>query len=217
MSGRLQSVLWDMDGTLIDSEPAWFAAQSRIVGQHGGTWSRTDALALVGSDMPQTVAAMQAAGTDLPGEEIATRLTHAVREALAASLDWRPGAVELVTALAALGVPQAIVTTSSRALTEVVVDALPAATIRLTVTGDDVTRGKPDPEPYLLAAALLGSDITRCAVVEDSLIGLTAGAASGAVVVGVPHDLELPASPRWTLWSTLAGRTPRDLEGLVPG
>ncbi|MBO0982673.1 HAD family phosphatase [Rathayibacter sp. SD072] len=217
MSGRLDSVLWDMDGTLIDSEPAWFAAQTQIVGQHGGTWSRADALALVGSDMPQTVAAMQAAGTDLTGDEIATRLTLAVRDALATSLEWRPGAFELVSALATVGIPQAIVTTSSRAVTGVVVDALPAATIRLTVTGDDVTRGKPDPEPYLLAAALLGCDIIRCAVIEDSLIGLTAGAASGAKVVGVPHDLELPTSPQWTLWSTLAGKTPRDLEGLMSG
>jgi len=215
MTRRLEAVLWDMDGTLIDSEPAWFDAQADIVNRHGGTWVPADAVALVGADMATTVSAMQAAGADLASDDMSRLLSEAVISTLRQAVSWRPGALELVNELSRAGIAQAIVTTSSHAMTQVVVDALPPGTIHVTVTSDDVQNGKPDPEPYLLAAAQLDCDIEGCVVIEDSVVGLTAGIASGAHVVGVPHDVDLPEPLGWTLWPSLRHRAVRELENLM--
>lgn len=215
MTRRLEAVLWDMDGTLIDSEPAWFDAQADIVKRYGGTWSHADGAALVGADMASTVSAMQAAGAHLASDDMSKLLSEAVTSTLRHAVTWQPGAVELLMELRRVGIAQAIVTTSSHTMTQVVLDALPTGTIQLIVTSDDVQNGKPDPEPYLLAAAQLNCDIRNCVVVEDSLIGLEAGIASGAHVVGVSHDADLPEPLGWTQWRSLRDRSVLDIQGLL--
>lgn len=217
MSVGLQAVLWDMDGTLIDSEPTWFEVQARIVNATGGSWTPEDAAKLTGADLRTTVIAMRDAGSRMPPDEMAEQLTRMVVDALTRSVTWRPGAHELVMELASAGVRQAIVTTSTTAMTRGVLDALPPGTMHAVVTADTVTLEKPHPEPYLRAAALMQVDIGRCVAVEDSRVGLTAAIASGARVVGVPSSLPLEESPAWTNWDTLRGRGLTDVFGLFGG
>lgn len=114
-----------MDGTLIDSEPAWVFAQRRLVEQHSGIWTDEDWTALIGSDMPTTAAAISAKGVPGSAAEITRALTEQVAEALRTAIQWRPGAVALVQALKDAGVPQAIVTTSPMNIVQVVAAALP--------------------------------------------------------------------------------------------
>ncbi|QHC60896.1 HAD-IA family hydrolase [Rathayibacter sp. VKM Ac-2760] len=205
-----------MDGTIVDSEPAWVRAQERLAARFGREWTHADALALIGSTMAQTVQALQDAGVDLPGAEVEAELERDVLAEMRRGLDWRPGARELLRDVHTAGVRQAIVTTSSRVMARVVADALAAEVpLAALVTGDDVSRGKPHPEPYLLAAAILGVDVARCIAIEDSPTGLAAAVASGACAIGVPHDAELAAGADRTLWATLAGRGVADLEALL--
>lgn len=216
MSRELAAVLWDMDGTLVDSEPAWIAAQYALVERSGGVWSDADALALVGSTLEQTAVALRAAGVDLDDAAIEDALEGDVAAALRAGIAWRPGARELLRSVTAAGIPQAIVTTSSWRLASIVAEALAeVVSFAEIVTGDDVVHGKPDPEPYLLAARRLGVAIEDCAAVEDSPTGLAAAVASGAAVVGVPHQVALAEGADRVLWPTLEGRTVEDLRALL--
>lgn len=208
----IAAVLWDMDGTLIDSEPAWIEAQMRMVAEFGGTWTHDDGLTLVGADMHDTAVAMHQAGVDLPEAVIIERLHDEVVATLRAGIIWRPGARELVQAIDDAGLPQAIVTTSSLAMTQIIADALPATAIRTIVSGEQVTHGKPHPEPYLVAARRLGVDIKKCVAIEDSPTGLTAALAAHAIAIGVPHDAALTLPGRWTRLDTLSGLTLADLE-----
>lgn len=202
---ELEAVFWDMDGTLIDSEPAWIEAQIRLVVEHGGAWSYQDGLGLVGADMAATAQVMQGAGVKLPGEAIVDRLAQEVAASLTERITWRPGAFELVAELVQARVPQAIVTTSPRFMAQVVADALPEGAIRLIVGGEDVTVGKPDPQPYLIAASRLGVQPGCCLAVEDSPNGLAAALAAGMVTIGVPHDAVLENPGPWTRLDSLLG------------
>lgn len=214
-NGDLAAVLWDMDGTLIDSEPVWIESQIRLVAEFGGTWSHADGLTLVGTDMVVTADALQAVGVQLPADEIILRLTREVTDSLGRGVNWRPGAFELVAALRDASVPQAIVTTSPLFMTRVVADALPEGAIRTIVAGEDVRRGKPDPEPYLAAARTLGVLPEACVAVEDSPTGLAAAIAAGTHAIGVPHDAVLDHPGRWTRLDTLSGVTVEDLVDIV--
>nr|WP_330217829.1 HAD family phosphatase [Cellulomonas sp. FA1] len=183
------AVLWDMDGTLIDTEPHWMAAEIALVEEHGGVWTPSDAAAMVGSSMSVSAALLQSRGVRLEVDQIAHQLNTAVGAAVAAGVPWRPGALELLRALHAAGVPQALVTSSFGVL------AAPfAQTVGLfdvVVAGDDVTRPKPDPEPYLTAARLLGVDVRACVAFEDSATGLASAVASGARVVAVDSHVTI--------------------------
>lgn len=211
----LAAVLWDMDGTLIDSEPTWIKAQTRMVAERGGTWTYADGLSLVGTDMVVTAEALQRAGVQLSDEEIIDRLTAEVAETLGRDVTWRPGAFELVRALMGAGIPQAIVTTSPLSMTQVVADALPAGAIRVIVAGEDVGNGKPHPEPYLTAAQRLGVAPRDCVAIEDSPTGLAAAIAAGVTAIGVPHDAELANDGRWVRLESLSGVTVEDLVRFV--
>ncbi len=177
------AVLWDMDGTLIDTEPHWMAAEVELVEAHGGTWTHADALAMVGSSMAVCAAALQDRGVALEVAEIAHALNSAVGAAVAAGIPWQPGARELVEALHRAGVPQALVTSSFAVLADPFAAAV--GLFDVVVAGDRVRRPKPDPEPYLTAARQLGVEATACVAVEDSRSGIASAVASGARVVAV--------------------------------
>ncbi|WP_241984801.1 HAD family hydrolase [Cryobacterium adonitolivorans] len=215
MQPELAAVLWDMDGTIIHSEPVWGEAQHRLASQHDCRWTDADATALIGSTMEQTVLALHTAGIGLDGTAIAESLETAVVDSLHERIVWRPGAVELIRSLRLAGIPQAIVTTSSQRLVDVVVRALEAeVAFSAVVSGDDVLEGKPHPEPYFQAANRLGVNIAHCVAIEDSATGLKAAIASGAVALGVPCDAPLQEGAHHTQWDTLAGRNVRDIEQL---
>jgi HAD superfamily hydrolase (TIGR01509 family) len=209
------AVLWDMDGTLVDTEPFWFAAETELVGRFGGTWTHEQALSLVGSGLRDGARVLQQHGVGMTVDEIVDWQTDFVTERLVAPLPWRPGALALLAGLREAGVPTALVTMSVRRMAEAVAAALPFGGFDVVVAGDDVERPKPHPEAYLRAAELLGVDVAACVAIEDSPPGLAAAVASGAATVGVPHQATLPEGDRWRLWTTLEGRGTEDLAAVA--
>jgi HAD superfamily hydrolase (TIGR01509 family) len=138
-----------------------------------------------------------------------------VFELFAAGLVWRPGALELLLAVRAAGVPTALVTSTGRRLVEVALETLGRENFDVVVVGDEVKAPKPDPEPYRTAAELLGVPITECVAVEDSPTGITSALASGAAVLAVPAELELPPTDGVHLRDTLEGVDPAYLAALL--
>jgi beta-phosphoglucomutase-like phosphatase (HAD superfamily) len=206
------AILWDMDGTIVDTEPYWMLAEHALVGSFGKVWSQEDGMLLVGSSLERSAGILRSRGVDLGVEEIIERLTDEVMVQLDREILWRPGALELITAQATLGIPAALVTMSTRRMAERISYGLGFATL---VTWDDVERGKPDPEAYLTAAAALGVDIRDCVIVEDSIPGVASALASGAAVIGVPAHVHLAEQEQLTIWPTLEGRTIEDVAAVL--
>ncbi|WTM18175.1 HAD family phosphatase [Isoptericola halotolerans] len=182
-----------MDGTLVDTEPYWIAAEHELVAEHGGTWTHAQALQLVGNPLEVSAGVLQEAGVDLPVPEIVSWLLTRVTAQVHDGVPWQLGARELLASLADAGVPCALVTMSYAVLAEAVTAHVPGAFATL-VTGDQVTRGKPDPEPYLVAARRLGVRVEDCVAIEDSPAGIGSALAAGARTLGV--EAVLPVEPR---------------------
>src|SRR6476661_2413929 len=219
-SSPLKAVLWDMDGTIVDTEPYWIAAERALVEAHGGTWSHQQAMQLVGQSLTFSAGLLQQAGVQMEIREIIDTLTAQVISSVQQQVPWRPGARELLEELHQAGVRCALVTMSEGPLAREVVANLPRPYFEVLVTGDTVTQGKPHPEAYLKAVELLQQhdpelDHRHCVALEDSAPGVAAAVASGVVTVAIPHIVPLPDDPRRATWDTLAGRTVADLEELV--
>jgi HAD superfamily hydrolase (TIGR01509 family) len=212
----MQAVLFDLDGTLVDSEPYWMAAEHALVAAHGGTWTDEQALSLVGNALPESGRYLREhGGVDLDPDVIVDLLLDDVVRATRQRIPWRPGAQELLAALVARGVPCALVTMSYQRLAIAVVERLPPGSFAALVTGDQVSEGKPHPEAYLTAARLVGADPRRCVAIEDSLTGLASAEAAGCVAVAVPHHIAIPPAPGRTLVSSLDELDPDRLDRLV--
>ncbi len=210
------AVLWDMDGTLVDTEPYWIEAEHAIVAEHGGTWNDEFAHQLVGNDLMVSAQFIRDHSPitwepERIVEELLERVVLQVRE----HVPWRPGARELLTDLRAAGVPNALVTMSWRSLADAVVSALPDGAFDVVVTGDEVEHGKPHPEPYHVAARLLGVDPARCVAIEDSPTGVRSAVAAGVPTLAVPHVVPVPEMQGAVQVDGLAGMTPQGLAAAV--
>ena len=215
VSIKPSAVLWDMDGTLVDTEPYWMDAETRLVESFGGVWTQQDALQLVGNGLIDSGVILQGYGVRLSAEEIVERLTDEVAARLRNDgVPFRPGARELLAELRATGIRTALVTMSMKRMALDVISLIDFTAFDLVIGGDEVGRPKPFPDPYLQAATTLGVDIADTVVIEDSLTGVTAGRASGAVTLGVPHIVPLDDAPAHELWPTLEGRTAADIRDL---
>jgi HAD superfamily hydrolase (TIGR01509 family) len=209
-----------MDGTIVDTEPYWIAAEHALVEAHGGTWSHEQAVQLVGQSLTFSAGVLQDAGVDLDAREIINTLTAEVIRGVQRSVPWRPGARELLDELHQAGVRCALVTMSEGPLAREIVASLPKPYFEFVVTGDTVAQGKPHPEAYLTAVELLqGSDpaltIDHCVALEDSAPGIAAAVASGVSTVAIPHIVPIPEDPRHTTWDSLAGRTVSELVAIA--
>ena len=189
------AVLWDMDGTLVDTEPHWKAAQRQLAHEYGIDWSDADHLTVVGKSMEIVARTLQRRGVDKPIPTIIESLVDHVVEAISENVPWLPGAEGLLADLAGAGVPCALVTMAHSPVPHLVAAAAPLDAFTAVVAGDDVLEGKPHPEPYLQAAARLNVDAARCVAVEDSPSGTLSAEAAGMPVVVVPGVVSVPVAP----------------------
>lgn len=208
--GLPAAVLWDMDGTLVDTEPYWMETEYELAARYGGTWDQDHALALVGHDLLDSGRYIQThmlagTGVDLTPEEIVDELLVGVIEKVRAHIPWRPGARELLADLVAAGVPCGLVTMSYASFVDPILAELPAGTFATIVTGDLVDNGKPHPEPYLTAAAALGVRPEDCLAIEDSETGTRSAEAAGCLVLSVPLHVTVGTGPRRVHRESLAG------------
>jgi HAD superfamily hydrolase (TIGR01509 family) len=193
----LRAVLFDLDGLLIDSEPLWFEVERTIMARLGGQWGPADQQALIGGSLDRTVSHLLAkAARQPPGgrQEVARWLLDEMTGLMTArGLPVQPGARELLAGVAGAGIPHALVTSSAR---QIMRAALTVTGMRfdVTVCAEDVRRTKPDPEPYLRAAARLGVPPHGCVVLEDSPNGVAAARAAGCPVIAVP-SVPIPPVP----------------------
>jgi HAD superfamily hydrolase (TIGR01509 family) len=204
----LQAVMFDMDGVLVDSEPLWFEAESSVMARLGGTWTQADQHALVGGSMAATTRYLLDKGTRQVSQAVVARwLTEAMIELLSTRpLPMLPGAAELVAEVAGAGLPYALVTSSEPVIVAAVLSRLDTP-FPVTVCGGDVSRTKPDPEGYLLAAVKLGVDPVHCIAVEDSPNGVAAAEAAGYLTVAVPGIVPIAERPGRLVVTSLTGLT----------
>ena len=222
----LQAVLFDMDGTLVETEELWGEAMAALATQLGGVFSAEARQRTVGTSMR---VAIQILHTDLGLVRTEAELLADaawVEEETAAlmttrGMPWRPGARDLLTAVRTAGLATALVTTTPRRIAALVIDRiatdLGGTPFDVTVCGDEVPARKPHPAPYLQAMVALGVEPASSLVVEDSQVGVIAGLASGATVLGIPSLQPLEPAAGLTLWATLTGTTVEDLAGLLAG
>lgn len=216
----LAAVLWDMDGLLVDTEPLWTIAEQELARSFGGEWTDEVKAAVVGTRLDVAVPTiLRAYGVEPSTTQVATTsawLLHRMVELFTGSLQVLPGVETLLAGLRASGVPMALVSSSYRVL----VDAALAGGLgpfSLSVAGDEVDSGKPDPEPYLRAAQALGVDPRACVVLEDSPAGVASGLAAGCAVVAVPSvaGVAFVPAPRLVVVASLTAVSHARLRALV--
>lgn len=173
-----------MDGTLIDSEPYWIAAETALAERFGVDWTHEDGLSLVGRPLEVSGRILHERGIALEVDEIVATMVAAVAERVRAHVPWQRDAQSLLENVVAAGIPCALVTMSYSRLADAFLAQVPDA-FAVVVTGDEVAHGKPDPEAYLTAAARLGVDPARCVAIEDSPAGIGSALGSGARTIGV--------------------------------
>lgn len=210
------AVLWDMDGTLIDSEPYWIAAETALAAKFGVEWTHEDGLQLVGNPLDVSAAILREHGVLLDERDIIEHLVGRVTMQVREEAPWQEDAFGLLGRVLAAGIPCALVTMSYTQLADALLARIPDA-FAVVVTGDTVKRGKPDPEAFLTAAAQLGVDITRCVAIEDSPAGVESALASGARTIGIRRITPIEPREGLSRVDSLADITVDDLRDVARG
>ncbi|MGD9622703.1 HAD family hydrolase [Mycolicibacterium sp.] len=211
----LRGVLFDMDGTLTDSERIWTAALHEMAADLGGQLSPAARVRMLGQSLGRVVEMLHAE-TGAPGDREATRrsVLGKVEDEMQRGVPWRPGAVELLTAVRRTGLGTALVTSSPRRLVEIAIKDLGPCTFDVIICGDDVSRPKPDPQPYVMALSRLGLAAGDCVAVEDSVPGALAAQRAGLPVLVVPSVEAVPAVAGRTVVTTLRGQSVDSLRSI---
>jgi HAD superfamily hydrolase (TIGR01509 family) len=192
----LPAVLFDMDGLLVDSEPLWLEAETSVMARLGAGWTKADQELLLGGSLERTVRHLLSKATKPVPYEVVTEwlMSGIVVRVRDGGVPVQPGAHELLAEVAAAGLPHALVTSSERRFMEAVL-ASTGMRFDALVCAEDVAATKPDPEPYLLAAKLLGVDPGRCFALEDSPSGVASAEAAGCRVIAVPSLVPIEPAP----------------------
>jgi HAD superfamily hydrolase (TIGR01509 family) len=222
---RLRAVLFDMDGTLVETEQYWGEAMFELAGRLGGRMSDAARGATVGTSMQTAMGILYAdlgvVRSDGQLQADVAAIEDRVAQLLAGGVVWRPGARELLTAVRAAGLRTALVTTTGRPVARIVLQAirddLGGDPFDVTICGDEVPARKPDPAPYRQAMSALGVSPGDCVVIEDSQVGIASGLAAGAAVLGVPAMQAVDPAPGLALRAGLVGVGPADLAAVLAG
>jgi len=216
VSAQLAAVLFDMDGTLLDSEKVWDVALDDLAHYLGGELSDAARRRMVGSSLARSIAIMHHdLDIDADPESSGAYLTDRTAELFATSLVWKPGAHELLVAVHDAELPAALVTSTHRRLTEIALDTIGRQYFAATICGDEVAHPKPAPDPYLRAAQLLDVRAADCVAIEDSPLGIASAEAAGCAVLAVPSEVPLEPAPGRTVVPSLADITVADLAALI--
>lgn len=214
----LRAVLWDMDGTLVDSEKLWDISLRELARRLGGELTDATRAALVGSALGRT---MELMFDSLGLERRSAAMTEAGRwlnartgELFAEGLQWQPGAQAALRLARDSGLRTGLVTSTHRALVERALDSIGREFFDITVCGDEVTATKPAPDPYLIAAELLDVPATQCLAVEDSPTGAASAEAAGCAVLVVPSEIPVPDGPGRVHRDSLVGLSEMELHDI---
>ncbi|GGO45253.1 hydrolase [Streptomyces daqingensis] len=200
----LQAVLLDMDGTLVDTEDFWWDAESEAFAELGHVLKDEWRQVVVGGPMTRSAGFLiEATEADITVDELTVLLNAKFTERLRRGVPLAPGARRLLTELRLHGVPTALVSASHREIVDEMLKSLGAEHFDVTIAGDELSRTKPHPDPYLTAARRLGADPARCAVIEDTVTGVAAGEAAGCQVVAVPSVSPIEAAEGRTVVKSL--------------
>lgn len=196
MTDVLAAALFDMDGLLVDTEPLWLETETEVMARLGAPWTTADQEALLGGSMERTVGYLLGkAARPVPPQTVERWMVDGMLERVRAGrVVVRPGAREIVTEVAASGLPYALVTSSQRPFAAAVLQAT-GLPFPVTVCAEDVIETKPAPDPYLMGAKLLDVDPERCVALEDSPNGVASATAAGCLVVAVPSLVPIPPAP----------------------
>jgi HAD superfamily hydrolase (TIGR01509 family) len=212
----MRAVLWDMDGTLVDSEKLWDVSLHALYARLGGVLTPVVRESTVGGSAESVMRIVYSdLGLDpdpVAMEEAAVWLHDYTGELFERGLPWLPGSCELLDGLTAAGIPLALVTNTRRELTERALKSIGHHYFSASVCGDEVEHAKPAPDPYLRAARLLGVEPAQCLAIEDSVTGSQAAEAAGCPVLVVPNEIEVPGTPRRRNVASLSRLNVSDLQ-----
>ena len=199
-----QAVLLDLDGTLVDTEGIWWAAEAQVFADLGHVLDEAHRTVVVGGPMTRSVGHLMAVtGTTATLAELTQAINSRFQELIARGAPLMPGARRLLTELSAHGLPTALVSASHRSTIDAMLRSLGHEHFTFTLAGDEVARTKPHPEPYLTAAARLGAAPADCVVIEDTLTGVASAEAAGCRVVAVPSLVPIEPAPGRTVVRSL--------------
>jgi HAD superfamily hydrolase (TIGR01509 family) len=204
MNNFFEAVFFDMDGLMVDSEPEWFLSEIEVTKPFGYTWLETDQIACLGGPLSKVGQYMfDKCGQQNSPEYFTQTLIDTQVARMRGNTPTMPGAVKLVRELQSHGVKTALVSASPRNIVDAVLDNLGHDLFPFSISSDDVVKTKPDPEAYLKAADMSGTNISNCLVFEDSITGMSAAIASGAYLIAVPHLVSIEESPRVRMINSL--------------
>ncbi len=192
-----EAVFFDMDGLMVDSEPEWLLSETEVTAEYGYRWLEADQIACLGGPLSKVGQYMHDKCGQQESPQFFTQTLIDTQVArMRGNTPTMPGAIELVRELQSHGVKTALVSASPRNIVDAVLDNLGHELFPFSISSDDVVETKPNPEGYLKAAAITGSNISNCLIFEDSLTGMSAAIASGAFLIGVPHLVSIEESER---------------------